>query len=147
MDRDKMAIAASGQLAGQGRWTGVCRFIGLSFRARFLSDPTIPDLRSHSHESKVLFVSYFMFHGLGNLVLAVLFVFSWLFRRRTSNFAPTLAVPGFSFTALSPGMLTAWSGGELVYRLDIAGDRGANLDAPRWEISSPAFRGFWPWHF
>jgi uncharacterized membrane protein len=71
-----------------------------------------------------------LFHGLGNVVLVVLFLISWLIRRTDPNFVPSAAALVFSFAAILLGTLTAWLGGELVYRLDVAVDRGANLNAP-----------------
>lgn len=71
-----------------------------------------------------------LLHGLGNVVLVVLFLISWLIRRGDPNFVPSTLALIFSFAAILLGTLTAWLGGELVYRLDVAVDRGANLDAP-----------------
>jgi uncharacterized membrane protein len=71
-----------------------------------------------------------LYHGLGNVVLVVLFLISWLIRRGDPNYVPSAAALIFSFAAILLGTLTAWLGGELVYRLDVAVDRGANLDAP-----------------
>lgn len=71
-----------------------------------------------------------LFHGLGNVVLVVFFLLSWLIRRGDPNFVPATLALIFSFAAILLGTLTAWLGGELVYRLDVAVDRGAHLDAP-----------------
>ena len=71
-----------------------------------------------------------LFHGLGNVVLVVLFFASWLLRRGSPDFIPSTTALVFSFLAVGLGTLTAWLGGELVYRLDVAVDRGAHLDAP-----------------
>lgn len=77
-----------------------------------------------------------LFHGLGNVVLVVLFLISWLIRRDDPNFVPSTLALIFSFAGILLGTLTAWLGGELVYRLDVAVDRGANLDAPS-SLSGP----------
>jgi uncharacterized membrane protein len=59
----------------------------------------------------------------------ILFIVSWFMRR------PNPAVPGM--TAMMLGwigiviaLFASWLGGELVYRLNVGVDRGANLDAP-----------------
>jgi hypothetical protein len=59
----------------------------------------------------------------------ILFIVSWFMRR------PNPAVPGM--TAMMLGwigiviaLFASWLGGELVYRLNVGIDRGANLDAP-----------------
>jgi uncharacterized membrane protein len=68
-------------------------------------------------------------HGLGNVVVVVLFAASWLLRRDNP------ADPGMLAIALSAagavlGGVTGWLGGELVDRLGVGVDDGANLDAP-----------------
>lgn len=78
------------------------------------------------------------FHGLGNVVLVVLFLISWFIRRADANFVPSTLALVFSFAAILLGTLTAWLGGELVYRLDVAVDRGANLNAPNSLSGQPA---------
>ncbi|MBA3780075.1 MAG: DUF2231 domain-containing protein [Chloroflexi bacterium] len=67
-------------------------------------------------------------HGLGNVVVVVLFGASWWLR--TGNIADPGLVPvllALLGTALVAG--TAWLGGELPYRLGIGIDQGANPDA------------------
>lgn len=82
-----------------------------------------------------------LFHGLGNVVLVVLFLISWFIRRGDPNFVPSTLALVFSFAAIVLGTLTAWLGGELVYRLDVAVDPGANLDAPSSLSGQPAAVG------
>jgi uncharacterized membrane protein len=68
-------------------------------------------------------------HGLGNLVMLSLFASSWLLRQPT----PTdLGVAPFVFSFMGVGLalVTAWLGGELVDRLAVGVDTGANLNAP-----------------
>jgi uncharacterized membrane protein len=77
-----------------------------------------------------------LFHGLGNVVLVVLFLISWLIRRGDPGFVPSVPALICSFAAILLGTLTAWLGGELVYRLDVAVDPGANLNAPS-SLSGP----------
>ncbi len=77
-------------------------------------------------------------HGLGNVALVLLFAVSWLFRRDDPNYVPTTPALVFSFGGILLGTLTAWLGGELVYRLDVAVDRGAHLNAPSSLSGEPA---------
>ncbi len=78
------------------------------------------------------------FHGAGNVILVVLFLASWFIRLGNPGFTPPLLALIFSFAGIILGTITAWLGGELVYRLDVAVDRGANLDAPNSLSSQPA---------
>jgi uncharacterized membrane protein len=77
-------------------------------------------------------------HGLGNVVLVALFLLSWLIRGGDPSFLPSTLALILSFAAIILGTLTAWLGGELVYRLDVAVDRDANLDAPSSLSGQPA---------
>jgi uncharacterized membrane protein len=69
-------------------------------------------------------------HGLGNVVVVVLFAVSWLLRMDEPGYVPgTLAV----FLALVAAVLatvTGWLGGELVSRLGVGVHPDANVDAP-----------------
>ena len=76
-------------------------------------------------------------HGLGNVVVVVLFAISWLMRRHDP------AAPGGgalipSFVGLGLALVTGWLGGELVDRLGIGVDAGANANAPSSLSGSPA---------
>lgn len=68
-------------------------------------------------------------HGLGNVIVLVLFGMSWWLRRDVAQ-APGANAITFSFIAVLLGALTAWLGGELVERLGVGVDPGANLNAP-----------------
>jgi uncharacterized membrane protein len=68
-------------------------------------------------------------HGLGNVVIVLLFAASWLMRRDDPR-APTEAALALSFVAGGSALVTAWLGGELVDRLGVGVDEGAHLDAP-----------------
>jgi uncharacterized membrane protein len=68
-------------------------------------------------------------HGIGNVIVLVLFVGSWYLRPY-----PPLG-PGFlayllSFSGGALLLTTAWLGGELVTRLGVGVDDDAHLDAP-----------------
>lgn len=68
-------------------------------------------------------------HGGGNLVVVLLFALSFLLRTDGSAYLPD-TLP-FILALLGGGLalVTAWLGGELVYRLRVAVDEDANLDA------------------
>lgn len=68
-------------------------------------------------------------HGLGNVVVVVLFVLSWFAR------APNPALPGtwpivLSIVGVLLALVTGWLGGELVDRLSVGVDDGAHVNAP-----------------
>jgi uncharacterized membrane protein len=69
-------------------------------------------------------------HGIGNVVIVVLFAISWLLRQDNANFAPDSLALILSFAGVGLALITGWIGGELVYRLGVAVDPGANVNAP-----------------
>ena len=74
-------------------------------------------------------------HGLGNVVVLGLFAVSWLVRRDVPE-APPMAAWLLGFAGLGLAGVTGWLGGELVNRLGVGVDDGANLDAPS-SLSGP----------
>jgi uncharacterized membrane protein len=76
-------------------------------------------------------------HGLGNVVVVVLFLTSWWLRRPAPREPSGLALT-FSFLGVALAAVTAWLGGELVERLGVAVHDGAHLDAPSSLSGSPA---------
>jgi uncharacterized membrane protein len=68
-------------------------------------------------------------HGSGNALLLALFGLSWKLRGKDPQNPPRAAV-GLSLAGLLLGNVTAWLGGELVYRLGVGVDEGADLEAP-----------------
>ncbi|HZS60461.1 MAG TPA: DUF2231 domain-containing protein [Gemmatimonadaceae bacterium] len=68
-------------------------------------------------------------HGLGNVVVVGLFAASW-FLRRGDFLAPSALAYVLSFAGAGLALVTGWLGGELVDRLGVGVDDGANLDAP-----------------
>jgi uncharacterized membrane protein len=70
-----------------------------------------------------------LWHGLGNVVVVVLFIGSWLLRRGAPAQPPAAAFV-LSVIAVLLGAVTAWLGGELVDRLGIGVADGANPNAP-----------------
>jgi uncharacterized membrane protein len=80
-----------------------------------------------------------LLHGVGNVLVLVLFALSWLLRRPTPGAPPTEAiVAGLVGVVLAAG--TGWLGGELVDRLGVGVDDGAHLDAPS-SLTSRSARG------
>lgn len=69
-------------------------------------------------------------HGIGNVVIVGLFAVSWLLRRDNANFVPDDLALVLSFAGFVLALITAWIGGELVYRLGVGVDPGANVNAP-----------------
>ena len=70
-----------------------------------------------------------LWHGFGNLLVVLLFVASWLLRRNNLAVPTTLALI-LSFGGAGLALVTGWLGGELVDRLGIGVDEGANVNAP-----------------
>jgi uncharacterized membrane protein len=78
-----------------------------------------------------------LWHGLGNVLVVVLFIASW-FMRRGSPTQPSAGALTLSFIAVALALITGWLGGELVDRLGVGVDRGAHLDAPSSLSGRPA---------
>jgi len=75
-------------------------------------------------------------HGLGNVVVVLLFSGSLLLRMG-ADASPGLLALILSFAGAGLSMVTGWLGGELVDRLGVGVDDGANLNAPS-SLSGPA---------
>jgi len=80
-----------------------------------------------------------LLHGGGNVVVLLLFVLSW-FLRRDLHTAPRGLEVGLSATGVLLALVTGWLGGELVDRLGIGVDEGANVDASSSLSGQPAHR-------
>lgn len=81
-------------------------------------------------------------HGLGNVVVLLLFIGSWWLRfNETASVAylPTKPALVLSFVGFALAGVTGWLGGELVDRLSVGVDEGANLNAPN-SLTGPARR-------
>jgi len=68
-------------------------------------------------------------HGIGNVIVVVLFAASWLLRRDHPGDPGAIAI-ALSLAAFGLAGVTGWLGGELVDRLSVGVDDGAHLDAP-----------------
>ncbi len=77
-------------------------------------------------------------HGLANTVMLTAFGLSWWIRYSTNPASPSVLAVVLSFLALGVGMFAAWLGGELVNRLGVGIDNGANLNAPSSLSGKPA---------
>jgi len=69
------------------------------------------------------------FHGAGNLIVLVLFAVSFLMRIDRAVYLPDVLPFLVAFVGAGIALVTAWLGGELVYRLRVAVDDDAGLDA------------------
>jgi hypothetical protein len=58
-----------------------------------------------------------------------LFIVSW-FMRRPDPAAPGVTAMMLGWIGIVIALFASWPGGELVYRLNVGVDHGANLDAP-----------------
>ncbi len=67
-------------------------------------------------------------HGLGNVVVILLFAGSWLLRRPEAEVPPLALALALAGVGLS--LVTAWLGGELVSRLGVSVYENAGLDTP-----------------
>lgn len=78
-----------------------------------------------------------VYHGLGNVVVVGLFAASWLLRRDDPR---TVEVGAYalSFAAGALAAATGWLGGELVERMGVGVDEGANLNSPSSLSGKPA---------
>jgi uncharacterized membrane protein len=82
-----------------------------------------------------------LIHGVGNVVVLLLFIGSWWLRHNSTT--PSVYAPGtfalvLSFAGFALAGLTAWLGGELVDRLGVGVDDGAHLDSPNSLSGRPA---------
>jgi uncharacterized membrane protein len=76
-------------------------------------------------------------HGMGNVVVLLLFALSW-YMRASAAMAPGTFAYVSAFLGAGLALLTGWLGGELVDRLGVGIDSGAHLDAPSSLSGRPA---------
>ena len=77
-------------------------------------------------------------HGLGNVLVLVLFIVSWWLRRDAQDFKPDTFALILSFAGAGLSLLTGWLGGELVERLGVSVEDGAHLNSPNSLSGKPA---------
>jgi len=68
-------------------------------------------------------------HGVGNVIVVLLYASSWYMRMPNPR-APSMLAFLLAFVGLGLALVTGWLGGELVDRLAIGVDEGANMNAP-----------------
>jgi uncharacterized membrane protein len=68
-------------------------------------------------------------HGGGNLVVVAVFLFSLLSRWSHPAYLPEVLPAILALVGGGLALVTTWLGGELVYRMGVGIDTGANLDA------------------
>jgi uncharacterized membrane protein len=68
-------------------------------------------------------------HGIGNVIVIAMFAMSWMMRGDAPASPGALAL-ALSFAAGGLALVTGWLGGELVDRLAVGVDDGANVNAP-----------------
>jgi uncharacterized membrane protein len=78
-----------------------------------------------------------LLHGVGNVVVVVLFAASWAMRRDNITAPETLALV-LSLAGAGLALITGWLGGELVSRLGVGVSEGANVNAPSSLSGRPA---------
>jgi uncharacterized membrane protein len=74
-----------------------------------------------------------LIHGLGNVVVLLLFIGSCWLRYSVTGpvpYLPSTTALILSFVGFALAGVTGWLGGELVDRLSVGVDDGANLNAP-----------------
>jgi uncharacterized membrane protein len=70
-----------------------------------------------------------LLHGIGNVIVLLLFAGSFALRWNDPPYPGTLAVT-LGIIGVLLALVTGWLGGELVDRLGIGVDEGANVNAP-----------------
>jgi uncharacterized membrane protein len=70
-----------------------------------------------------------LWHGVINVAAMLLFAISWWLRSPQPE-APNWAAIVLSFIGVGQLLITGWLGGELVHRLNVGNDAGANVNAP-----------------
>jgi len=81
-----------------------------------------------------------VWHGLGNVVVTLLFAVSW-FTRQENPTQPAPTAYYLSGLAVAIALVTGWLGGELVDRLGVGVDDGAHLNSPNSLSGRPASEG------
>jgi uncharacterized membrane protein len=79
-----------------------------------------------------------LMHGGGNVVVLALFAGSWLLRLAEPGYEASGLALALAIAGVLLALVTGWLGGELVDRLGVGVDRGANLDAPSSLSGRPA---------
>ncbi len=78
-----------------------------------------------------------LWHGVGNVVVVVLFAISW-YLRYGNPADPGATAYVLSFVGVALALVTGWLGGELVDRLGVGVSPGAHLNSPSSLSGRPA---------
>jgi len=115
-------ITGTGYFSGVAFWTMTVGIIGglLAAIFGFIDWAAIPQ----GTRAK----SIGQLHGIGNAIVLVLFIISWIIRSYSPN-TPSVFAYILSVIGVIIALGTAWLGGELVDRLGVGIDEGANLNA------------------
>jgi uncharacterized membrane protein len=79
-----------------------------------------------------------LWHGVGNVIVVLLFIGSWITRYRVPGYLPSDSAVTLSCVGVGLALITGWLGGELVGRLGVGVDEGAHLNAPNSLSKLPA---------
>jgi len=79
-----------------------------------------------------------LMHAGSNVAMLLIFTVAWLDRFTTADHLPSSQAILLEVAALAIGMVAGWLGGELVDRLGVGVDEGANLNAPNSLSGRPA---------
>jgi uncharacterized membrane protein len=82
-----------------------------------------------------------LLHGASNVVVVLAFSVVWWMRTKGTDVAPSGGLFGIELGGLVLGSVAGWLGGELVDRLGVGVDDGANVDAPSSLSGRPARAG------
>jgi len=82
-----------------------------------------------------------IFHGGINVTMVMLFAAVWIARTALPDLAPSPFVLGVEALAIVLALVAGWLGGELVDRLGVGVDEGANVNAPNSLSGRPASAG------
>jgi uncharacterized membrane protein len=79
-----------------------------------------------------------LWHGIGNVIVVLLFIGSWILRDLVPGYLPADSAVALSAIAVGLALITGWLGGELVGRLGVGVDEGAHVNAPNSLSKQPA---------
>jgi uncharacterized membrane protein len=82
-----------------------------------------------------------LIHGALNVVVTATFALVWLIRYGSDDPTPSAALVAIEVAAIAGSLVAGWLGGELVDRLGVGVDDGANLNAPNSLSGRPAHTG------
>lgn len=82
-----------------------------------------------------------LLHGVGNVLVVALFAVSWYLRSSDPAHLPGTLSIVLELLAAGIAVVTGWLGGELVDRLGVGVDKGANVNAPSSLSGKRAYEG------